>query len=551
MSKGIRFDSLLVRHLADELRARLAGRVVRRIHIDSARRILSLETERDSLLWDLHPQRGWVAFGTAPAPGLGIGLPRRSTVAAVEALPDERLLRFRVRARAGDTTVVVELMTNQRNALVLDDQGRIGTLLWRRDAGHRRLQPGATYEPPAARPRSGTESPLTLDRWIALLAPLEPAERARGLIAAVAFTSPLNASWILGRAGREDDSSALEAAHARYLELAPPSRCRPVALPGDPPQPYPHPLGSRAIPCDSLLAAMQVAADSAGTASPTRVETEWTERIRGRVLRARRRIDRLEEEVTDAAPGAAHLRRSADLLLAQTHAVPRGSTRARLSDFEGGELEIELDPALDAVGNARHLYAEAKRRERAAERIPELLRQARAEYDRLRASLDAAERGELSASELQLIAGPARGGARPSASASSLPYRRYRTTGGLEVRVGRNRGANDELTFHHSAPDDIWLHARDVAGSHVVLRWGRKDANPPARDLAEAAALAALRSRARTSGTVAVDWTRRKYVRKPRKAPPGRVALERARTLFVEPDPALERRLRVPGEERL
>jgi predicted ribosome quality control (RQC) complex YloA/Tae2 family protein len=57
--------------------------------------------------------------------------------------------------------------------------------------------------------------------------------------------------------------------------------------------------------------------------------------------------------------------------------------------------------------------------------------------------------------------------------------------------------------------------------------------------------LAALHSRARTSGTVPVDWTRRKYVRKPRKAPPGQVLVDRTKTVFVEPDAAVEERMRV------
>jgi predicted ribosome quality control (RQC) complex YloA/Tae2 family protein len=109
--------------------------------------------------------------------------------------------------------------------------------------------------------------------------------------------------------------------------------------------------------------------------------------------------------------------------------------------------------------------------------------------------------------------------------------------------VGRGARRNDELTFHHSSPNDVWLHARHAAGAHVVLRW-EEHGNPPARDLAEAAVLAALHSRARGSGSVPVDWTRRKHVRKPRKAPPGTVVIERAQTLFVEPDALLEEQLR-------
>jgi predicted ribosome quality control (RQC) complex YloA/Tae2 family protein len=129
------------------------------------------------------------------------------------------------------------------------------------------------------------------------------------------------------------------------------------------------------------------------------------------------------------------------------------------------------------------------------------------------------------------------------AGAPALPYRRYLSSGGIEIRVGKGARQNDELTFEHASPDDVWLHARHVAGAHVVLRW-QGDGSPPAKDLTEAAVLAALHSRARSSSSVPVDWTRRKHVRKPRKSPPGAVVVERVKTLFVEPDEALEERLR-------
>ncbi len=92
----------------------------------------------------------------------------------------------------------------------------------------------------------------------------------------------------------------------------------------------------------------------------------------------------------------------------------------------------------------------------------------------------------------------------------------------------------------------MWLHARHAAGAHVVLRWTEEGA-PPGRDLAEAATLAALHSKARTSGSVPVDWTRRKHVRKPRGAGPGTVVPDRVRTVFVRPDPSVAEALAVPG----
>jgi predicted ribosome quality control (RQC) complex YloA/Tae2 family protein len=124
-----------------------------------------------------------------------------------------------------------------------------------------------------------------------------------------------------------------------------------------------------------------------------------------------------------------------------------------------------------------------------------------------------------------------------------VPYRRYRSSGGLEIWVGRGAASNDALTFRHAAPHDVWLHARDAAGAHVVLRWPH-DELPPARDLEEAAMLAAWHSKMRSSALVPVDWTRRKYVRKVRKGAPGLVTVQRAQTIFARPHADVERALR-------
>jgi predicted ribosome quality control (RQC) complex YloA/Tae2 family protein len=130
-----------------------------------------------------------------------------------------------------------------------------------------------------------------------------------------------------------------------------------------------------------------------------------------------------------------------------------------------------------------------------------------------------------------------------------LPYRRLRSDGGLEIRVGRSARGNDDLTFRHSAPEDIWLHVRQAPGAHVILRWGNRDQNPPDSEIRAAALVAAEFSDARSSGLVPVDWTRRKYVRKPRKSSPGSVIPDRVRTVFVEPDPAHVRKMLEAGPD--
>jgi len=558
VSNPIRYDPILVRYLAAELSERLAGRHLLALRLDSDPRRAVFDFGDLALIWELHPRRGAVRLA-APADAAGgrrrarfdrdaTPYRRRVRVVDVRAVPDERLLEVRVTGGR----VVVELMTNQWNVLALDEEDRILAVLWRREAGGRRLAPGAAYSPPPAQRRAGLDSPLTPEEWRGLLEPVAPEDRPGRLIRDVAYMSPLNAAPVLGEAAIRADPAALEEAYERYRALVRFGPAEPCVLNlGGARQPYPVPPGGvceARYPTllDAIAAAAGPVEGETEPAAPA-VPAELLERARARLARLDARIDRMRRELAEAAPEAAALRRSADLLLSQLYLVRKGMTEVQISDFEGGTLTVALDPSLPPSDNVQRIYERARKRERAAERIPDLIQRAEPERRVLEALVERARTDPAAAAELAAVIGEAPGERKGAGGgeAPALPYRRYRTSGGLEARVGRSSRANDELTFHHSSPNDIWLHARDVAGSHVILRWSDPEANPPRRDLVEAAVLAALHSRARTSGTVAVDWTRRKYVRKPRKAPPGLVVPERVRTLFVEPDPELERRLRV------
>src|SRR5690606_2093522 len=302
-------------------------------------------------------------------------------------------------------------------------------------------------------------------------------------------------------------------------------------------QPYPLPLpGVRGERFPTLLDAIAAAGAEVAPAAAGAVPRAALERLEARIGELERRAARLREELERAAPRAAEARRQAGPLRPQPGLAARGMTEVELPDFAGGTVRVALDPALTPVENAHRLYGAARKRERAAAQLPARIQATEQAARRLGTLLERALAGTAEPAEVEAALGRAGAGAgrRGKDTGRLPPYRRYRTSGGLEVRVGRNRRANDELTFHHSSPTDVWLHARDVAGSHVVLRWPDPESNPPARDLAEAAVLAALHSRARTSGTVAVDWTRRRYVRKQRNAPPRLVVPDRLRTLFVD-----------------
>lgn len=571
MSNGIRYDSLLVRYLAAELDERLRGRVFRALQLDSASRAAALVFRRAVLYWDLDPAGGvvrWAEGERAPAAAGALVLEpaKGTTVARVTAPPDERLLRIELaspggadgegngveRRAASLSCIVIELMTNQWNAIALGRGDRILAVLRPREAYGRVLRRGAMYVAPRQSARNGANAPLDRAAWRALLEGVPAQERERTLLARVAYTSPLNARAILGSASVED-AEALDAAYERYQAIAAMPPADPHVLRADGgAQPYPLPLpGVPGEPFPTLLEAIAAAGSEVAPAAAAAVPRAALERLQARIDELQRRAARLREELEQAGPRAAELRRQADLLLAQPGLVARGMTEVELPDFAGGTVRVSLDPALTPVENAHRLYAAARKRESAAAQLPTRIEAAERMRQRLEALLQRALAGTASSAEVDAAIGPSGAGAggRGGEARRLPPYRRYRTSGGLEVRVGRNSRANDELTFHHSSPHDVWLHAREAAGSHVILRWPDPEANPPARDLTEAAVLAALHSRARTSGTVAVDWTRRRYVRKPRKAPPGLVVPERVRTLFVEPDPTAEERLRVPEDE--
>lgn len=556
MSNPIRYDPPLVRALATELHERLAGRAAHPLPVfDRDLSALLLLDGGEALRFDLHPAAGWVRIvpapeGTSPPAG-------EARIVGVSAPADERRLRVELREgnrfRGGTRVLVFELHTNQWNALLVDrGTARIVSVLRARDAGARPLRPGEDYHPPAGEPRFAAKKvtrEAAWEEWTRVLEEVPPEERRRAFVRHFATASSLNAASLLGAAGEradtEEERPMLRAAFERWWTLHTLPRPWPVLLETTGgPHPYPLPLDDFACrEVDSLLRGMEIAAEA--RSAPRSPAADLLKRAQRRLASAETRVFQTTMRMAEASR-ADELRHQGDLILAYLHMVPTGASSARLPEFDGGlEVEVELDPTLRPNENAQRLYDEAARIERARERLPALLETAKRELARWQGIVAKLEDGEVppEAERLLAKAGTAKAPSAKARDGERKPYRVYRSSGGLEIRVGKTSRDNDRLTFGHSAPGDVWLHARSVPGSHVILRWTDTDA-PPARDLEEAATLAAYYSKARTSGTVAVDWTRRRQVRKPRGAPPGRVTIQQAKTLFVVPDAAVEQRLR-------
>jgi len=553
---NVRFDPPLVRALAAELGAALHGRQAHAAPVFDSDLSATLLLDRgQALRFDLHPTRGWVRI--VPRTPEMEGRPADTRIVRVTAPDDERLLRIDLhegnRFKGGTRALVFELHTNQWNALLVEAADRrIVSLLRTREAGGRVLRSGEVYQPPEPQRRYGVDA-VSADEaraeWTRRLGRVPPAERRVELLRHFAGASPINAAALLGYAGSSDDPAALAAAFERWWAMRHRAAGEPVLLESKAHlQPYPFALdGVSFRPVESLLAAFETVSRAETVDSTARDLTPLLNRARRRLAGVRKRIEALREQEAKVGEGA-RLRARADLLLAHLGRIQPGAMRVTVHDEEGRKLKLPVDPALRPMENVEQMYDDAGRRSRAEAKLPELMERAAAEEARWTAAIAALEAGEVPAwVEAALTRAEAKqqpgGGGAPKGP--RLPYRVYRTSGGLEVRVGKTSKDNDGLTFRHASPDDVWMHARQVPGSHVILRWTEEGA-PPAHDLEEAATLAALNSKARSSGTVAVDWTRRKHVRKPRGAPPGRVMISHAKTVFVAPDAERAKALEVP-----
>lgn len=278
--------------------------------------------------------------------------------------------------------------------------------------------------------------------------------------------------------------------------------------------------------------------------------------------RAANLLARLRKEITRRTKLQANLRsdlaahgnpdehkRLGDLLLANIGNAERAGSKVSLTDYfadDSPTMEVEVDENIslaDAAGQSFSRYTKAKRAVAEIDaRLAQLDREL-AELSRKRERLEIA----IASREPQALTEfeetktrSAAVGKKQKASTSFPGMRRYQTSDGYEVLVGRTARDNDQLTFRVARPNDLWLHAADYPGSHVVVRNAtRKEI--PQRTIIEAAQLAAKFSQAGTDSKVTIHYTPRKFLTKPKGAAPGLVRMSSFKTINVAPAENIER----------
>ncbi len=240
-----------------------------------------------------------------------------------------------------------------------------------------------------------------------------------------------------------------------------------------------------------------------------------------------------------------------DSLLARPEEYPRGTASCAIENIHSGEPEsARLNPKLDAYGNAELLYKKARKGRRGEEVAAQKAydtRTALEEIENLMQKCNEAGELEPKAAEFEraaaiiiqeaasLISGNS--GAQAKSEKEKRPRTPYRyfCIEGFDVYIGKNDTQNDELSTRFVRPWDNWLHVVAHTGSHVVIRREKHGGSPPKAVLEKAAALAVWFSKARYTSFAEVHVTEGRYVRKPRRSPPGRVIAERCKTVRVAP----------------
>ena len=536
------FDAVTLAAVANELNEKtLHGRVQEIVQLDTlffgfeiyaqhTRQYLFVTTDANDARVHLVSQK---LRGRGETPSSFLLLLRKyaegAFVDSIAPLPNERVLRIQFdHAAEGVSTLVVETIGKYSNLILIDAGDVVIDALKRVPATINRARvvlPRHAYVPP---PPQAKLSPSQIDAsdLARVLAENRGAPLWQALVKSVAGVSPLFAREIAFRVAARTDAPAdpirakdilsilMQLAHAPWSPSVAYEDGEPAAF-----APYALTHFSDARTFDSISAAIEAfygAPDSYAAAK---------EPLRAALAEARDRLARKRNALAQSLPDAEEVERlktSGELILAYASQIS-AEQQTLAAETDTGIVEISLNPTLSAVENAQKYFKEYHRAKDAAARVPALLAAANAEVeyaDQMLNDLELAEnRAEIDAVILAAREAGLITAAKPRTKVAVSEPRVVQSRDGFTILVGKNARQNEEITFHRAKPDDLWLHAREVAGAHVVIVSAGREV--PDSTVEEAAGLAAQYSQARDDSRVDVMVAPRKNVRRVRGARSG------------------------------
>ena len=583
------FDSLALHLVTDEFRNTILNGTIRHIEQLNPHSIvlkISRSTTNYFLLISTHSVHARVHLIEHPPKGQSrshfadflMKHVMRGKLTAVEQVDLDRVLKLTIAPasdilEASPKSIIAEFMGKHSNIILIDEaSGNILESIKHIDetmSRYREVLPGLAYTPP---PRQDKWHPLKLDQEI-FVSLIENREiNWRLLFNRIDGLSPTLAKEIIARAGDQSTPAHLWEAYQQVVACFHPSRSQPqVLIQADDSVKQSQSEESAnnhtylededkvvAVSALKLTQFPNTESRSFETMSEA-LYAYYSAVIRDEAMQSERNtlcqvvdkmsaaLDRkqisLRQDLANAEQ-AEDYRIKGELLTANLHNVDRGQRVIEVQNYYSPDLSvlpIELEPQLSPSENAQQYFKRYTKAKRGISVIHRLIADNEAEQEALRAYASEVDRVK-GLKELRAIQSEfAKKGwtkeikRQPKQNESAGAFRKYTSPDGFQIYVGRNSKENDLLLRRIASSRDMWLHAKQIHGSHVVIRNPENKPGIPMPTLLKAAQIAAFFSKAQHASYVPVDYTWFRYVVKPKGTAPGFVNYTHEKTLYVEP----------------
>ncbi|NLO81795.1 MAG: fibronectin/fibrinogen-binding protein [Clostridiales bacterium] len=458
--------------------------------------------------------------------------------------------------------LIIEIMGRHSNIILVDDACRIIDSIKHVNetiSSVRQVLPGKSYESP---PSQGKRNPLeqTQQSLASLFKEAPLNKKAEGVIAE-SFTgvSRATATEIVYRALRDDsltiqniDTEKLTALYSSFIgffEDVSKGQFYPAMLINDDGNPrdifpfiytiYPERMQRHYSSVSEMLEMFYSERDK--NERMKQRSSHILKVIKTNMERCQKKLAIQLEELQEAKD-ADKFRLWGELITANLHTIPNGVSEVTVVNYydpDGKTITIPMDNSKTPVQNAQQYYKKYSKAKNAVEMLKKQVSESREELTYLEGLLDSLDRctdeSDLEEIRLELMEQgyiKKTGRNKKHTQVPSKPYH-FVSSDGFDIYVGKNNHQNDQLTLKTAAHNDIWLHTKNIPGSHVIIKTEGRQV--PERTLIEAGMLAAYFSKGRESSRVPVDYCPRKNVKKPNGARPGMVIYERYNTLYVTP----------------
>ena len=538
------FDGFFLHHMTEELRHELVGGRVQKINQPFEQElVLQIRSNRKSLklLLSAHSVFGRVqltdtTFENPAVPNTFIMVMRKylqgAVIEAIQQVENDRILEISVsnKNEIGDSvavTLVIEIMGKHSNIILLDKaSGKIIEAIKHvgfSQNSYRTILPGSTYVAP---PQTGSLNPFTVgDEKLFQILQTEEIE-------------PKRLQQIFQGLGRDTATELSGRLTADKLKTF-------RAFFASPTQPSLTEKSFSALLFSDSKTQISTLSELLDTFYKDKAErdrvnqqaSELIRRVENELEKNRKKLGKQEEELL-ATENAEEFRQKGELLTTFLHQVPNDQDQVELDNYYTGEkIIISLDKALTPNQNAQRYFKRYQKLKEAVKHLTSLIEETRTTIlylESVETALAQASLTEIAEIREELIqTGFIRRRQREKIQKRQKPEKYLSTDGQTIILVGRNNLQNDELTFKIAKKDELWFHAKDIPGSHVVITGNLQPSDEVKTDAAE---LAAYFSKARLSNLVQVDMIETRKLNKPTGGKPGFVTYTGQKTLRVTPD---------------